>query len=104
MELLKLSSCTFTSMQIFEWWYFKKYGISFIEQVSLSHLSPLLGRSDCSSDGGGDGNSISNGIIPHSVAGNVGIFFEWVLWSKPRLKRGKLGYDMAKSLQLTIEE
>ncbi|GBP62964.1 Protein ST7 homolog [Eumeta japonica] len=28
---------------IFEWWYFRKYGTSFIEQVSLSHLSPWLG-------------------------------------------------------------
>ena len=28
---------------IFEWWYFKKYGTSFIEHVSLNHISPLLG-------------------------------------------------------------
>lgn len=28
---------------IFEWWYFRKYGTSFIEQVSLSHLGPWLG-------------------------------------------------------------
>lgn len=32
--------------QIFEWWYFKKYGTSFIEQVSLNHISPLLGGND----------------------------------------------------------
>ena len=56
-------------LQIFEWWYFKKYGISFIEQVSLSHLSPLLGRQDGSTDGGGDGSEISNGVVPHSVSG-----------------------------------
>ncbi|KAK2167843.1 hypothetical protein LSH36_23g06009 [Paralvinella palmiformis] len=31
---------------IFEWWYFKKYGTSFIEQVSLNHLSPLLGGTE----------------------------------------------------------
>ncbi|XP_062591996.1 suppressor of tumorigenicity 7 protein homolog isoform X2 [Saccostrea cucullata] len=31
---------------IFEWWYFKKYGTSFIEQVSLNHISPLLGGND----------------------------------------------------------
>lgn len=30
-------------LQIFEWWYFRKYGTSFIEQVSLNHLSPWLG-------------------------------------------------------------
>lgn len=28
---------------IFEWWYFRKYGTSFIEQVSVRHLGPLLG-------------------------------------------------------------
>lgn len=33
---------------IFEWWYFRKYGTSFIEQVSLTHLGPWLG-------GGGGG-------------------------------------------------
>ncbi|XP_052740539.1 protein ST7 homolog [Bicyclus anynana] len=27
---------------IFEWWYFRKYGTSFIEQVSLTHLGPWL--------------------------------------------------------------
>ncbi|KAJ8046532.1 Protein ST7-like [Holothuria leucospilota] len=31
---------------IFEWWYFRKYGTSFIEQVSLNHLSPWLGGSE----------------------------------------------------------
>lgn len=31
---------------IFEWWYFRKYGTSFIEQVSLSHLSPWLGSAE----------------------------------------------------------
>ncbi|KAM8976452.1 suppressor of tumorigenicity 7 protein-like [Pelodytes ibericus] len=28
---------------VFEWCYFKKYGTSFIEQVSVSHLRPLMG-------------------------------------------------------------
>ena len=37
------------SCQIFEWWYFRKYGTSFIEQVSVSHLRPLLGGVDNSS-------------------------------------------------------
>ncbi|XP_041460124.1 suppressor of tumorigenicity 7 protein homolog isoform X2 [Lytechinus variegatus] len=35
---------------IFEWWYFRKYGTSFIEQVSLNHLSPWLGGAE---NGGG---------------------------------------------------
>ena len=29
-------------MKIFEWWYFKRYGTSFIEQVSINHLTPIL--------------------------------------------------------------
>ncbi|XP_029428143.1 suppressor of tumorigenicity 7 protein-like isoform X2 [Rhinatrema bivittatum] len=28
---------------ILEWWYFRKHGTSFIEQVSVSHLRPLIG-------------------------------------------------------------
>ncbi|EUB55788.1 Suppressor of tumorigenicity protein [Echinococcus granulosus] len=35
---------------IFEWWYFKKYGTSFIEQISLTHIYPLLGGSDEEND------------------------------------------------------
>ncbi|KAI5646515.1 ST7 protein domain-containing protein [Phthorimaea operculella] len=31
---------------IFEWWYFRKYGTSFIEQVSLAHLGPWLGGAE----------------------------------------------------------
>lgn len=38
--------------QIFEWWYFRKYGTSFIEQVSVSHLRPLLGGVESSSTTG----------------------------------------------------
>uniref|UniRef100_A0A671KD20 Suppressor of tumorigenicity 7 protein-like n=1 Tax=Sinocyclocheilus anshuiensis TaxID=1608454 RepID=A0A671KD20_9TELE len=37
---------------IFEWWYFRKYGTSFIEQVSVSHLRPLLGGVENSSSAG----------------------------------------------------
>ncbi|KAM4699443.1 suppressor of tumorigenicity 7 protein-like [Discoglossus pictus] len=31
---------------VFEWCYFKKYGTSFIEQVSVNHLRPLMGGID----------------------------------------------------------
>ncbi|XP_053100874.1 suppressor of tumorigenicity 7 protein-like isoform X3 [Hemicordylus capensis] len=34
---------------IFEWWYFRKYGTSFIEQVSVSHLRPLIGGAETTS-------------------------------------------------------
>uniref|UniRef100_A0A672SFV8 Suppression of tumorigenicity 7 n=1 Tax=Sinocyclocheilus grahami TaxID=75366 RepID=A0A672SFV8_SINGR len=44
---------------IFEWWYFRKYGTSFIEQVSVSHLRPLLGGVDNSSPN--SSSSSSNG-------------------------------------------
>ena len=40
------NTCFICVFQIFEWWYFKKYGTSFIEQVSLNHISPLLGGGD----------------------------------------------------------
>ncbi|XP_063462424.1 suppressor of tumorigenicity 7 protein-like isoform X5 [Pan paniscus] len=33
---------------IFEWWYFHKHGTSFIEQVSVSHLQPLMGGTESS--------------------------------------------------------
>uniref|UniRef100_A0AAR2KIF0 Suppression of tumorigenicity 7 n=1 Tax=Pygocentrus nattereri TaxID=42514 RepID=A0AAR2KIF0_PYGNA len=45
-------------LQIFEWWYFRKYGTSFIEQVSVSHLRPLLGGVDNSSS---NNSNTSNG-------------------------------------------
>ena len=63
--------------QIFEWWYFKRYGTSFIEQMSLTHVAPWLGgdvvpddqsaaggsgsEAEGSSFGGGGGN---NNAIP----------------------------------------
>lgn len=57
---------------IFEWWYFRKYGTSFIEQVSVSHLRPLLGGVDNnssnnsnSSNGDSDSNRQSVSDIAH---------------------------------------
>lgn len=35
---------------IFEWWYFRKYGTSFIEQVSLNHISPWIGGGESSTE------------------------------------------------------
>ncbi|XP_018597552.1 suppressor of tumorigenicity 7 protein-like isoform X1 [Scleropages formosus] len=45
---------------IFEWCYFRKYGTSFIEQVSVSHLRPLLS--------GGEGGPSPAGLF--SVSGD----------------------------------
>ncbi|XP_069142275.1 suppressor of tumorigenicity 7 protein homolog isoform X1 [Argopecten irradians] len=44
---------------IFEWWYFKKYGTSFIEQVSLNHISPLLGGG---TEGANNDNNNTNNV------------------------------------------
>lgn len=38
---------------IFEWWYFRKYGTSFIEQVSLTHLGPWLSGAPSEPEAGG---------------------------------------------------
>lgn len=50
---------------IFEWWYFRKYGTSFIEQVSLNHISPWIGGGDSSNDGNGTSLSGSGGSSSH---------------------------------------
>ena len=50
---------------IFEWWYFKKYGTSFIEQVSLNHISPLLGDTgNPSSEANGSVNNGQQQAVP----------------------------------------
>lgn len=47
---------------IFEWWYFRKYGTSFIEQVSLNHISPWLGGGENNGENGNlNGGSNNNG-------------------------------------------
>ncbi|GFR23361.1 suppressor of tumorigenicity 7 protein homolog [Trichonephila clavata] len=45
---------------IFEWWYFRKYGTSFIEQVSLNHISPWLGGGDTNGETASNGSSNNN--------------------------------------------
>ncbi|XP_053212479.1 suppressor of tumorigenicity 7 protein-like isoform X2 [Panonychus citri] len=47
---------------IFEWWYFRKYGTSFIEQVSLNHISPWLGSGETNAEAtpNSNGNNSSN--------------------------------------------
>lgn len=44
---------------IFEWWYFRKYGTSFIEQVSLNHISPWISGVDSNENSNSNGNSTS---------------------------------------------
>lgn len=75
---------------LFEWWYFKKYGISFIEQVSLNHLSPYLGWMD------GSNGDASNGVIgQHPIT-------ECKVWRNPlNLFRGA---EYQRYLQATTKE
>merc|ERR1712021_72405 len=46
---------------IFEWWYYRRYGMSFIEQVSLNHISPWLGGGEPPEGGTGTGSGTSGG-------------------------------------------
>ena len=49
------------SMQIFEWWYYKKYGISFLEQLSITHLTPWFGGTGVTNAGTDSERSSSSG-------------------------------------------
>lgn len=65
---------------IFEWWYFKKYGTSFIEQVSLNYISSDVNRSSFSvsnpnnnqaqgsNSNGSNGNKFDNDTTSNQIA------------------------------------
>ncbi len=59
MMMMMLLMMLISVLQIFEWWYFRKYGTSFIEQVSVSHLRPLLGGVDNSTPNSSSSSSSS---------------------------------------------
>lgn len=73
--------CLFPS-QIFEWWYFRKYGTSFIEQVSVSHLRPLLGGVDSSSPNNSNASNGEADSSRQSVSGK-----SWYIWSACKCKK-----------------
>lgn len=60
---------------IFEWWYFRKYGTSFIEQVSLNHISPWIG--------GGEGGNEGNGTPTQPPAPSPQPVPECKVWRNP---------------------
>lgn len=67
--------CTMVCCKIFEWWYYRKYGTSFIEQVSLNHLGPLLGPPDYNGNGAGgeaNGNGAGGGTAPQAAQATQG--------------------------------
>ncbi|CAO2599568.1 Suppressor of tumorigenicity 7 protein-like [Lemmus lemmus] len=63
---------------IFEWWYFHKHGTSFIEQVSISHLRPLMGgtESSISEPGSSASNRESETLRHHHLS-------ECKVWRNP---------------------
>nr|XP_021323619.1 suppressor of tumorigenicity 7 protein homolog [Danio rerio] len=100
--------CVCVRAQIFEWWYFRKYGTSFIEQVSVSHLRPLLGgvdnstASSSSSSSNGDADSSRQSVSECKVWRNpLNLFrgaeynrYTWVTGREPLTY-----YDMNLSAQ-----
>ncbi|XP_068631407.1 protein ST7 homolog [Battus philenor] len=66
---------------IFEWWYFRKYGASFIEQVSLAHLGPWLGGSaPPAGDGDSGAGAVAAGAAPAASGTGGG---ECKVWRNP---------------------
>lgn len=49
---------------IFEWWYFRKYGTSFIEQISLNHISPWISGVDNTESNSSSSSSSSQSNVP----------------------------------------
>lgn len=56
-QLFELALC----LQMFEWLYYRRYGQSFIESISVRYLSPILGGSDTPSSTPG----LSLGVVSH---------------------------------------
>ncbi|KAK2567841.1 Protein ST7-like protein [Acropora cervicornis] len=82
---------------IFEWWYFQKYGTSFIEHVSLSHLAPLLGTSENTPQ-----NNSQQNVAECKVWRNPGNLFRGAEYNRYYWVTGKeplTYYDMNLSAQ-----
>lgn len=76
--------------QIFEWWYFRKYGTSFIEQVSLNHISPWFGGEAGSENNNSNSQqTVSGGFCKEEVVLIIKISFKITnnlqLKKKPKL-------------------
>ncbi|KAM7537562.1 hypothetical protein Aperf_G00000061010 [Anoplocephala perfoliata] len=92
-----------TPIKIFEWWYFKKYGTSFIEQISLTHIYPLLGGNDEENDCDSvDSGGVHNGPQDCKVSRNPYSLFRGAEYQRSVKQFGQdplTYYDMNLSAQ-----
>ncbi|OQV24251.1 Protein ST7-like protein [Hypsibius exemplaris] len=90
---------------IFEWWYYKKYGISFLEQLSITHLTPWFGGSGAANGTDSERSSSSGESSPEQevqVSENPYKLFRGPEYSRYLKLRGKeplTFYDMNLSAQ-----
>ncbi|XP_055377598.1 protein ST7 homolog [Condylostylus longicornis] len=87
---------------IFEWWYFRKYGTSFIEQISINHISPWINGSDNDSSNSNNGNGSAHQQIECKVWRNPlnlfrGAEYQRFYWATN--KEPATYYDMNLSAQ-----
>ena len=69
---------------IFEWWYYRRYGMSFIEQVSLNHISPWLSGGDAVDNANGNHQASGGGNSGGGGSGNgSGVIPECKVWRNP---------------------
>ncbi|VEL24475.1 unnamed protein product [Protopolystoma xenopodis] len=90
-------------LQVFEWWYFKKYGTSFIEQISLTHIYPLIsGNEDDNFCDNLDSGAPQNSVQECKVCRNPYCLFRGAEYQRLFKEEGKdplTYYDMNLSAQ-----
>merc|ERR1719323_103557 len=83
---------------IFEWWYYRRYGMSFIEQVSLNHISPWLGGGEAPEQGATSPPSVPECKVWRNPL-NLFRGAEYLRFQKTTKKEPLTYYDMNLSAQ-----